>query len=132
MAFKIGTTLLGMQELSAIFTPDRGDVFDPDWSFQPFATEIELADGTVKGQGFPIAIWRFNHLSNVNREALKDYCPNLSAVVYIQTKTNETASGVETWEDFQAVMRWTPEDEDKVIDQTLGVLIRFTHLIEQS
>lgn len=132
MAFKIGTSLMALDDLSEIFTPDRSDVFEPDWSFQDFATAIELADGTVKGQGFPIAIWRWAHLSDVNRQELKDLCPGLSALVYIETATNEVDIYGTVFKQYQAVMRWTEEDEDKSVDQTLGVLIRFTHLIEQA
>lgn len=132
MPFQIGTTLLGIEPLEDIFTPDPGDVFDPDWSFQPFATSIELADGTVKGQGFPIAKWRFNHISEENREVLKDFCPNLSALVYIETPTNESDLYGTVFKQYQAVMRWTDTDEDKAADRTLGMIITFTHLIEQS
>lgn len=129
--FKIGTTLEGMQEIEDLFSPG-GAVFDPDWSYQPFAESIRLADGTVKGQGFPVAIWRFNHLSNENRQILRALIPNLSALLYIHTPTNETdLYGDFIWGDFYAVAEWTPEDEDKAADQTLGFIITFTHLIEQ-
>ena len=128
--FEIGTTLGGMEDLPTLFSK-AGAVFDPDWSFKPFAASIRLADGTVKGQGFPVAIWRFYHLSNEDREELKELIPDLSAVVYIHTPTNETSSGVLTWGDFQAVAEWTPEDEDKAAEETLGLVITFTHLVEQ-
>jgi hypothetical protein len=127
--FMIGleNNIYDLLPLSELFSPE-GDVFDPDWSFQDFAESQELNDGTVKGQGFPVAKWRFNHISNENREILRAFCPGLSAVVYIQTKTNETASGVETWGIFRAVMRWMDTDEDKAASETLGVLLTFTHL----
>lgn len=127
--FRIGLTndAYSPSALSELFSP-AGDVFDPDWSFQDFAEAQELNDGTVKGQGFPVAKWRFNHISNANREVLRTFCPGLSAVVYIETKTNETASGVEEWGVFRAVMRWTDTDEDKAAAETLGVLLTFTHL----
>lgn len=129
--FKIGTTLGGMQELNNLFSPGGG-VFNPDWSFQPFAGSIRLANGQVKGQGYPVAIWRFNHLSNENRQIIRALIPNLSATLYIHTPTNETdLYGDLIWGDFQAVAEWTPEDEDKAAEETLGLVITFTHLIEQ-
>lgn len=129
--FKIGTTLGGLALLDTLFAPG-GSVFDPDWSFQDFATSRELADGTVKGQGFPVAIWRWNHLSEDNRAVLRALIPGLSALLYIRTPTNEIdIYGDIVWENFQAVARWTPEDEDKAARETLGLVLTFTHLIEQ-
>lgn len=129
MTFKIGTTLMGMQELPTLF--GRSGVFDPDYSFQPFATSIDLADGTRKGQGFPRATWRFNHLEDEDRDAIKGLCPNLSALVYIETATNDVDLYGVVFEQYLAVMRWTPEDEDKAAGHTLGIVIEFTHLIAQ-
>ena len=129
--FKIGTTLGGMQTLETIFSPG-GSVFDPDWSYQEFAGAIRLADGTVKGQGFPIAKWRFNHISNDNRDALRGLIPSLSALLYIRTPTNEIdIYGDIVFENFQAVAEWSPNDEDKAADRTLGFILTFTHLIGQ-
>jgi hypothetical protein len=129
--YKIGTTLGGMQELGAILSPE-GAVFDPDSSFQDFATAIELADGTLKGQGFPVAKWRFKFLSDENRQVLKSYITGLSGPVFIHTPTNESdLYGVMIWDDFSAIMKWTEEDEDKQAAKTLDLLITFTHLVAQ-
>lgn len=127
--FKIGTTLLGMAELPTLFS-ETGFVFNPDWSYQPFAGSIKLADGTLKGIGFPVVKWRFNHLSNAERQALKALIStNLSGTVYIHTPTNEVSGGALVWDDFIGVMEWTPEDEDKAADETLGLVLTFTHLV---
>jgi hypothetical protein len=130
MAFRIGLadTIYDLLEIGELFSP-AGEVFSPDWSFQDFAGSQELADGTLKGQGFAIAKWRWNHLSNANRAVLRGFCPGLSAIVYIETKTNEVdIYGSEVWGVFRAVMRWTDTDEDKAARETLGVLLTFTHL----
>jgi len=104
---------------------------DPDWSFQQYATAIRLGDGTLKGQGFPVAIWRWNFMTNANRDELKDLCPNLSALIYIRTPTNEIdVYGDLVWGTFQCIMNWTPEDEDKQVNKTLGLIVTFTHLVE--
>lgn len=127
--FKIGSTLGGIQALEDILSPS-GNAYDPDWSFQDFAGSQELNDGTVKGQGFAVAKWRWNHLSNVNRAVFRGLCPGLSAVVYIETKTNEIdpVYDTEEWGIFRAVMRWMDVDEDKAAVETLGVIFTFTHL----
>lgn len=128
--FRIGLTNDAyLFALSELFTP-TGDSFDPDWSFQDFAGSQELNDGTVKGQGYPVAKWRFNHISNANRAVLRTFCPGLSARVYIETKTNERDSvyGSDEWGVFSCVMRWTDTDEDKAADETLGILLTFTHM----
>lgn len=130
--FMIGldNTIYDLLPLSAILTPDPGDSFDPDWSFQDFAASVELNDGTTQGQGFPVAKWRFVHISEINRAVFRALCPGLSARVYIHTKTNEIDMyGVQVFETFSAVMRWTDTDEDKAADQTLGFLLTFTHLV---
>ena len=131
--FMIGLAddIYSLLPLSQILTADPGDVFDPDWSFQDFAGSVEVNDGTVIGQGFPVAKWRFNHLSEANRAVFRGLCPGLSANVYIYTRTNETDIYGEVWETFSAVMRWTDTDEDKAADETLGMIITFTHLILQ-
>lgn len=128
--FKIGTTLLGMQELETLLSTG-GAVASPDWSFQPYAGAVQLADGTLRGQGFPVVKWRFNHLSNTHRQTLKAFVTGLSGAVYIRTPTNESSGGAIVWKSYLGVMKWTPEDEDKAADETLGLVLTFTHLVEQ-
>lgn len=133
--FMIGpdTTIYDFLPLSQILTPDPGDIFDPDWSFQDFATSVELNDGTVQGQGYPIAKWRFNHISEINRAVFRALCPGLSATAYIHTPTNEIdVYGAMVWGTFACVMRWTDTDEDKAADETLGMILTFTHLVLQA
>lgn len=130
--YKIGSTLLGMSLLETILSRELGDVLSPDASFRPYATAIELADGSLKGQGFPVAIWRFNHLSEANRQILKNFITGLSGSVYIRTDTNESSGGALVWKNFLCKMKWTPEDEDKVAGHTLGIVLTFTHLVEQA
>ncbi len=131
--FMIGLadTIYDLLPLSDLFSPS-GNVFDPDWSFQDFAAAIDLNDGSTQGQGFPIAKWRWNHISEANRAVLRALCPGLSANVYIRTKTNDLdLYGVAVWETFSAVMKWTETDEDKAAEETLGMILTFTHLVMQ-
>jgi hypothetical protein len=128
--FMIGlaNNIYDLLPVSDLFSP-AGEVFDPDWSFQDFAGSVDLNDGTTQGQGFPLAKWRWNHISEENRAVLRGFCPGLSARVFIHTRTNELdIYGVAVWETFAAVMKWTDTDEDKAADETLGMILTFTHL----
>ncbi len=111
--------------------PNLDIPIDPDWSFQPFSTSAGLGDGIVQGNGFPVAIWRFNHLSFAQRAILKTLCPALSVSVFIQTATNEIdAYGVRAFKVFSGIMVWPPEDEDIEGGSVLSLVFRFTHLVE--
>lgn len=130
--FKLSTTLGGLTGSTGLLTtllPNRGMPIDPDYSFKPYAGVKLLGNGKRKGQGFPMAIWRWNRLSDVHRQLLRAFCPDLSADVFIRTVINETAAGVKTWANFSCIMQWTPEDEDKQAGNTLGMVIQFTHLV---
>jgi hypothetical protein len=129
--FKIGSALNIYDFLSLSDLLPNVDVpVDPDWSFQKYATTVKDGRGHAIGQGFPIAIWRWNHLPDEHREILRVLCADLSADAYISTPTNETAAGVLVFKTFSCVMNWSTEDEDKQINQTLGAIFRFTHLVE--
>ena len=132
--FMIGlaNTIYDLLPISDHFSPGGG-AFEPDWSFQDFADSVDLNDGMTQGQGFPIAKWRWNHISEENRFVLRTLCPGLSANVYIHTRTNEVdIYGVPVWETFSAIMKWMNTDEDKAADETLGMILTFTHLIIQA
>ena len=126
----LSTSIYDFLPVSDLFTP-AGGAYDPDWSFQDFASSVETNDGMIIGQGFPVAKWRFNHISEENRAVLRTLCPGLSASVYIHTKTNERDIYGEVWGTFSAVMRWMDTDEDKAANETLGMILTFTHLVLQ-
>lgn len=130
--FKIGATTSVYDFLPIDQLLPNADVpIDPDPSFQPYAAITPLGDGLNEGNGFPIAIWRFNHLSRVHRAILKTLCPGASANLYIRTPTNELdAYDLPVFKSFACIMHWPPEDEDIQIDQVLSLVFRFTHLVE--
>lgn len=129
--FRIGTsTSVYDFILLTDLLPNYGKPIDPDWSFKPYASVAKLGNGHDKGMGFPSAVWRWNQLHDKQREILRTLCPGLSSNVYIRTPVNETSSGAKTWKNFQAIMHWTPEDEDKQVGRTLGIVLLFTHLVE--
>lgn len=108
-----------------------GKLVDPDWSFNPYAKVRISQSGKQHGRGFAIIVWHWNVVTDVQREALRAFCPSpaLSAPVYIRTPVNETSSGAKTWGNFQPEMYWPFGDEDKQGGKMLGLTIEFHHAI---
>lgn len=127
--FQIGTSSI-VSDIETIMTT-LGGVLEPDWSYKPYSVTVKLNNGLNQGNGFPVIKWRFNHLSQANREVLREtYCPvpDLSkADIYIHTPITETESGVLVWETFKCVLNWPDEEEDFQADQDLGLILTFTH-----
>jgi hypothetical protein len=131
--FKIGTanTLYDFLPLNELLDTSQG--IDPDWSYQPFSASVRLANGILQGNGFPQAIWRWNAMDLANRQILRNLIgTNLSAAMYIRTATNEVDDVYEDiiYKAFSCIMNWPDEDEDIQADNTVGLVITFTHLVE--
>ncbi len=129
--FKLGLTndiysFLPLDEL----LPNVNVPNDPDWSYKRFAAAVTLGDGTIQGNGFPVAVWRWNHLSFEHREILRGLCPDLSVNCFIRTATNEIDDGELVFKVFSAIMVWPEEDEDIQARSVLSLVLRFTHLVE--
>lgn len=122
--FKIGTTLEGMELLTALTEPVT---VVPVASFEPFADYRTLASGKRLGLGAPVATWEFPTLEREQRDQLRTFCTEASAAVFIRTATNEDD---DEYADFSAVMHW-PDAEDRPAGLRHGFRIRFTHLVEQ-
>jgi len=99
-----------------------------DWGYQSYSSYDELGNGARLGKGYPRARWTFRGTRPEQRENLKDFCPSLSAQVYIRTPTNETAAGVRIWGDFLCWMHWTVGEELVGLEVVEMVELTFTHL----
>lgn len=130
--FKIGTanTIYDFLPLDTLLNTSEG--VDPDWSFQPFSTSVRLANGLLRGNGFPIAVWRWNGISLEHRQILRDLIgTDLSAAMYIRTATNEIdIYDALVYKAYACIMNWPETDEDIQADNTLGLVLTFTHLVE--
>ena len=105
--------------------------FNPDASFNPQAEVVGTQAGTDVGRGFATARWYWAALTLEQRAILKEFCPNVSSQVYIETQTNEIdLDGERIWIQAQAVMKWPQGDEDQQAEKSLGLEIIFTHLVE--
>lgn len=62
---------------------------DPESTFTDAATRVKLANGKMRGLGYPLASWNFGYLTQDQWTALKAYCTEASSDVYIATMGND-------------------------------------------
>ena len=131
--FKIGASLGTLTNLESLSTP----LPVPRAPFKPYARVRLAASGRSIGQGLPSCQWIFSRLTPAQREQLRTFCPGASALVYIQTMTNEKdiphSIAADSYQVYQAVVHW-PEDEKRDPAKThdrLELPLRFTHLVLQ-
>ena len=117
--FEIGTSEGTMTNLAALDMP----VEAPRSAYAPYAKLVRLGDGSTRGLGYPQAQWSFPLLTLEERDQLKTFCADASAVVYIRTKLND-----DTYADFRAVMHWPEEEERWLAGVKQSLTIRFTML----
>lgn len=121
--FQIGTTLIGMVDLSTIVGR-----YTPYQTPSLFYDQIELSNKIEKGIGFPKTIWHWDILPQSSRNILKTtYCPDpaISAVVFINTPDNTGA-----WHSYQAVMKFQLT-EDMQNGRTLKFDLLFERMVFQ-
>lgn len=117
--FEIGSTS-DTVNLESLATP----VEPPDFTYTEWALEVKLANGQVRGMGFPQASWIWGYITSAERTMLRSFCSGKSAMVYIKTPDNSR-----TYKKFQAVMVW-PAGEDPTADILPDFTIEFRHLVE--
>lgn len=120
MGYKIGTTSGGMVTLASLGIPDpKGEYFN-------YSDLRNLGDGTVRGVGYPRAVWRWGFLSRADRDALRTYCTGVaSSAIYIQTRTLDST---DVFDDFSATMIW-PAEEERSAGRRLSFEIEFRNLV---
>lgn len=117
-SFEIGTTQVGMTNLESLETP----IIPPAWTFRQYSDEIEVGDGRIFGQGYPVATWHWGFIKKSQKAALKTFCTGKSAEVYIKTYRNDRTAVV-----YKAVMVW-PAEEDDYAERTIDFTIEFRRL----
>lgn len=129
-SFEIGVsaeTTVNLEELEVPLIP-------PAWSYTEYSSEIRLANGKVRGMGFPVATWHWDVLGADEREVLRTFCSGKSAEVFIRTPVNEHTENEEDeleleYRLFQAVMVW-PAGESPTVRVYPDFTLEFRHLIE--
>lgn len=98
----------------------------PKSSYQPYSTQLDLGDGSVRGAGWPEAEWRWGYLTQAQRDALRDYVSGAGAAVAIYTETNEDS---DAFAFFLAQAIWPPQ-ETKDATRRIPFVLRFRALVE--
>ena len=93
-----------------------------------------MGDGTFRGDGFPVATWQWGFLTKAQRDQLRQVCSGKSAVVFIQTRENDTRTvspGVTTdFRSFQATMIW-PDKEEVFAERRIDFTLEFRFMVAQ-
>jgi len=125
--YAIGSTLEGMVNLSDL-TPA---IPAPRAYFRLHAETLPSPGGGVFGVGWSSCEWLWGFLSAAQRQALRAFCADLAATVYIRTTTNEVAEGGGyTYQAYQARMLW-PDDENIDAGRRLEFRLQFQELIAE-
>lgn len=119
-SYEIGATGPGLVNVESLTVPLPA----PKGIFQDYTEVIELGDGTVRGVGFPAAVWRWGFLTQAQRDQLRTFCTGASNEVYIKTRTNDSA---DSYGLYTAVMVWPTEEKDA--QRRLDFAVLFRHLV---
>lgn len=121
----IGTTIENMVHVESLLS---NTMRPPDMDYHASREVETLANGQIRRIGLPWAEWIFIESTPDMVDALAEYCPSGSAVVYIRTRTNRNN---DEYKDFVAVMTW---DESETIKNFLRrrpeLRIKFYDLVE--
>lgn len=97
---------------------------EPESQFKEGATSVKLADGSTRWLGYPVATWHYGYLTQAQWDALKAYCTEASASVYIATMDNNGDYIV-----YSAIMNM-PDEYTIRATRYMDVTIQFSHLVE--
>lgn len=118
--FKIGTSAGAMTLLESLTEP----MVAPKSEYYPYARVVNKGNGGTRGVGSPYAVWTFALLTVEQRDQLKSFCTDASAVVYIRTKKND-----DTYADFQATMIWSEQEPRFVGGHKANINVVFRNLV---
>ena len=121
--YEIGPTYAGMTNVEELATP----LPPPRSTFKPYSQAVNLGNGRVRGNGWPVAEWRFGFLKQAQRDQLRAFCPGASACVYIKTRTNDSA---DSYQVYTATMVWPQSEERDADGRRLDFVVEFINLQE--
>jgi len=125
--FKLGSESGGVAGLTNVEDILGGmQPMAPSSFFSPYSDLVQLGDGTISGQGWSTAEWRFDFLSKAQRNALKAFCPGKSKVVFIRTIKDDG-----NYANYKAVMIW-PDEEKWFAQRITEFVLRFQRLEVQA
>lgn len=100
-------------------------VLAPRGDMESYSQAIPLQSGLLRGGGWRRASWKWGYLPIAQRDILRAYCPDASALVYIKTKTRAAADAYAV---YQATMIWqVPERVEAT--RRLDFELKFQNLV---
>ena len=118
-SFEIGVDHAGLANVEELGTP----LTPPRSRFVEFSQDIELADGSTRGGGWPIAFWIWDFLTQSQYTQLLVFCAGKSDDVNIVTKTDH-----ETFVEYTAVMV-RPSEVARKDGKVFDVTVEFRSLV---
>jgi hypothetical protein len=116
--YEIGTVLGSCATLTSL------SIVNPESNFTDYPDTIKLADGTIRGKGFPLASWHFGYLSSAQYDALRAFCAPASAAACIATMNNDR-----DFIRYDCVMLM-PDTFVVRAGRYVDVTVEFSHLVE--
>ena len=120
-SYEIGTTssTTNLESLTTPVNPPRG-------TFVEWSRTYDRADGLVAADGYPVASWHFDVLTQAMVTQLRTFCSGKSANVYIKTRKLDNS-----FVKYSAVMIWDDKQMEKRVfnGRYLDVEIEFRKLV---
>lgn len=121
--YQIGVTSGSMMKLSELVVSGSAVPVDyPKSTFTPYSSEQKLVSGLVRGVGYPTATWLWGAITREQRDALRSFCTEKSARVYVKTKTMD---GSDAYHTYHATMVWPTQEEERDTQRRLQLKITF-------
>lgn len=127
--FQIATLVAGT---GALVTLASLGIVNPHPTWIPAVSKAKLGDNSARLLGAPQVVWSWGFIQGAQRDILKTYCPNASAVVYLITPTVNVVSSVpNASQRYICQMIWqSPESpEDPQTGRRLNFSITFRQLV---
>ena len=110
--FQIATLVSGIPGLQTLASLGLSN---PHPIFTTATTAVKLGDNSARALGLPRVTWAWGFVQQAQRDILRQYCPGVSAKVYIVTPTTENIDDVPNASQcYLAQMIWqaptTPEN----------------------
>lgn len=105
--------------------PDLGIRAAPQSGYRPYSASLVLADGTLLGQGFPVATWHWSFITIAERDVfVAGIGGALSGPVVIRSRLPDN-----TWATFECIQNMPTGEENLQAGKILGFDLEFTHCV---
>jgi len=116
--------------VGALVTLKSLGISNPHPLWYPAVSKVKLGNNSARLLGAPYVEWRWGYMQSGERDILRTYCKNASALVYIWTPTTEKVSGVSNAAArYQAQMIWPAPEMPE--DPQTGRRVQFSIIFRQ-